>query len=153
MDLTFLRDRIRTNALTVGLTYTEIEALADINEILNNTMPCLMWLYEGVTDDYSSPVSEVVLSTYFITNLHDSQKLETGLYQRDYLITERDKLEAFYKAWLDLLQIDTDENMIKVIRTQMIPIAERLSISGFLAYEMRVTIEVLRNECLTVETD
>ena len=151
MNLTYLRDRIRTNAKTVGLTYTEIEYLADINGILNQTMPCLLWLYEGESDDYETPVTEVILSLYFITNLHDEHKIETDLYQNDYIITERDKLRTYYKNWLNLLQIDTDDNMIKVIRTQSIPIHERRAISGFLAYEMRVTIEVIRNECLDVE--
>jgi len=146
MNLTILRDRIRDNAKLVGLTYSEIETLADVNELLNQTMPCLLWLFEGESNDYEeTSVSEVVLSLYFFTNLHDSQKIETDTYERDYLITERDKLKSFYESWLK--KLPSDELGIKVLRDNQVPIAERLSIEGFFAYEMRVTIEVLRNFC------
>jgi len=146
MDLTLLRDRIRTNAKATGLTYTEIEALADINDILNQDMPCLLWLFEGESNDYTkSAVSEVVLSLYFLTNLHEAQKVETGLYERDYIITQRDLLKGMYTDWLK--KLPSDELGITVLRDNQVPIAERISIDGFFMYEMRVTIEVIRNFC------
>lgn len=146
MDLTILRDRIRTNAKAVNLTYTEIETLADINDVLNQTMPCLLWEFEGESNDYeNSSVSEVVLSLYFITNLHEEQKIESGLYERDYIITQRDLLKGLYTSWLK--KLPSDELGIRVLRDNQVPIAERLSIEGFFMYEMRVTIEVLRNFC------
>ena len=146
MDLTILRDRIRTNAKAVNLTYTEIETLADINDVLEQTMPCLLWEFEGESNDYAeSSVSEVVLSLYFITNLHEEQKVESGLYERDYLITPRDLLKGIYTSWLK--KLPSDELGIRVLRDDQVPIAERISIAGFFMYEMRVTIEVLRNFC------
>ena len=146
MDLKILRDRIRNNAKAVNLTYTEIEALADINDILEQEMPCLLWLFEGESNNYiDSSASEVVLSLYFMTNLHEAQKVETGLYERDYIITQRDLLKGFYTDWLK--KLPSDELGIKVLRDSQVPIAERTSVEGFFMYEMRVTIEVLRNFC------
>ena len=146
MDLTVLRDRIRANAKAVNLTYTEIETLADINDVLEQTMPCLLWEFEGESNDYAeSSVSEVVLSLYFLTNLHEAQKVETGLYERDYIITQRDLLKGIYTDWLK--KLPSDELGIRVLRDAQVPIAERMSVAGFFMYEMRVTIEVLRNFC------
>lgn len=146
MDVIKLRNIIRENAKSVGLSYTEIETLADINEVLNQEMPCMMWLYEGEDNDYvNSPNSEVVLSLFFLKNLHDEHKVESGQYERDYIITQRDILINYYKQWLR--KLPNDELGIKVLRDQQIPFAERMSIEGFFIFEMRVTIEMLRNFC------
>lgn len=151
MDLLVLRDRIRTKATSVGLTYTEIETLADVNEILNQNMPCLLWNYSGESNNYSSSATEMTLDIYLLTNFHDSQKTETSEYQRDFIVTEKEKLRKYYIDFLKVLGFECDENYLEVLRDEQIPLSERISIEGFLTFNMRVTVNTSRDYCLEIE--
>jgi hypothetical protein len=147
MDLIQLRDRVRSKAIQAGLTYSEIETLFDVNELLNQTMPCLMFNYEEESNDYESPFTEVTLRMYLITNLHDSQKIETGEYQRDYLLTAKNALRQKYIDFLT--QFQTDESpYIEILRDRQLQLAERVSIEGFLIMEALPIVLVKRNYCL-----
>jgi hypothetical protein len=147
MDLIQLRDRVRSKAIQAGLTYSEIETLFDVNGLLNQTMPCLMFNYEEESNDYESPFTEVTLRMYLITNLHDSQKIETGEYQRDYLLTAKNALRQKYIDFLT--QFQTDESpYIEILRDRQLQLAERVSIEGFLIMEALPIVLVKRNYCL-----
>jgi hypothetical protein len=147
MDLIQLRDRVRSKAIQAGLTYSEIETLFDVNALLNQTMPCLMFNYEEESNDYESPFTEVTLRMYLITNLHDSEKIETGEYQRDYLLTAKNALRQKYIDFLT--QFQTDESpYIEILRDRQLQLAERVSIEGFLIMEALPIVLVKRNYCL-----
>ena len=151
MNLITLRDRIRTKAIQVGLTYTEIEQLGDINNILNQTMPCLMWNYSGETNNFEQSINEMTIDIYLMTNFFDSVKVETAEYQRDFIVTQKNILRNLYIDWLKLMPFESDTDFLEVIRDNQIPISERLSIEGFLVIEFRATIRSLRGFCLDTQ--
>jgi hypothetical protein len=86
-----------------------------------------------------------------MTNFFDSVKVETTEYQRDFIVTQKNILRDFYIDWLKLMPFESDTDFLEVIRDNQIPIAERLSIEGFLVIEFRVTIRSLRGFCLDSE--
>lgn len=150
MDLIGLRDRIRSKAISSGLTYTEIETLFDVNELLNQTLPCLMWQYAGETNDFSESTTEMTLNVYLLANYHDSLKTESAAYQRDYIVTQYNALREYFITWVKALPFEGDD-YLEVLTTEEIPIAERLSIEGFLTMEFRVNINLKRNFCIDPE--
>lgn len=150
MDLIGLRDRIRSKAISSGLTYTEIETLFDVNELLNQTLPCLMWQYAGETNDFSESSTDMTLNVYLLANYHDSLKTETEAYQRDYIVTQYNALREYFITWVKALPFEGDD-YLEVLTTEEIPIAERLSIEGFLTMEFRVNISLKRNFCIDPE--
>lgn len=150
MDLIGLRDRIRSKAISSGLTYTEIETLFDVNELLNQTLPCLMWQYAGETNDFSESTTEMTLNVYLLANYHDSLKTESAAYQRDYIVTQYNALREYFITWVKALPFEGDD-YLEVLTTEEIPIAERLSIEGFLTMEFRVNISLKRNFCIDAE--
>ena len=150
MDLIGLRDRIRSKAISSGLTYTEIETLFDVNELLNQTLPCLMWQYAGETNDFSDSTTEMTLNVYLLANYHDSLKTESAAYQRDYIVTQYNALREYFITWVKALPFEGDD-YLEVLTTEEIPIAERLSIEGFLTMEFRVNINLKRNFCIDPE--
>jgi len=149
VNLLNLRNRIKSKAIQAGLTYSEIETLFDVNELLNQTMPCLMWNYEEELNDYALPSTEMTLRLYLITNLFDAQKTETGEYQRDYIVTEKEKLRRFYIDFIRGFQTD-DNPYIEVLRDRQLQLAERVSIEGFLIMEALPVIRITRDYCLDV---
>ena len=153
MNLLELRDRIRTKAIAAGLTYSEIETLFDTNEMSNQTMPCLAWEYNGETNDFESPYTEMTLNVYLIDNFHEADKDETGQYQRDYLITKKNVLRSKYITFLQSLQFEgrTTSDTLEVTNDEQIPIPERLAISSYIYLSTRITIRVKRDYCLNVE--
>jgi len=150
MDLIGLRDRIRSKAISSGLTYTEIETLFDVNELLNQTLPCLMWQYAGETNDFSESTTEMTLNVYLLANYPDSAKTESAAYQRDYIVTQYNALREYFITWVKALPFEGDD-YLEVLTTEEIPIAERLSIEGFLTMEFRVNINLKRNFCIDPE--
>lgn len=152
MNLLTLRDRIRTKAIEVGLTYSEIEQLADVNELRNQTMPCLMWNYSGENNNFEQSINEMTIDIYLMTNFFDSVKVESAEYQRDFIVTEKNILRDLYIDWLKEMPFESDTDFLEVIRDNQVPIAERLSIEGFLVIEFRVTIRSLRGFCLDSES-
>ena len=151
MNLLALRDRIRTKAIANSLTYTEIETLFDVNELLNQTMPCLAWRYSGETNSFEEVGTEMSLNIYLLTNFPDSVKTETADYQRDYIITQQDALRTFFYTWLQAMPFESGSDFLEVISTEEIPIAERLSINAFLTMEFRVNISIKRDFCVEPE--
>jgi hypothetical protein len=151
MNLLALRDRIRTKAIANSLTYTEIETLFDVNELLNQTMPCLAWKYSGETNDFSEVGTEMSLNIYLLTNFPDSVKTETADYQRDYIITQQDLLRTYFYTWLQAMPFESGSDFLEVLTTDEIPIAERLSINAFLTMEFRVNISIKRDFCVDPE--
>ena len=151
MNLLALRDRIRTKAIANSLTYTEIETLFDVNELLNQTMPCLAWKYSGETNDFSEVGTEMSLNIYLLTNFPDSVKTETADYQRDYIITQQDLLRTYFYTWLQDMPFESGSDFLEVLNTDEIPIAERLSINAFLTMEFRVNISIKRDFCVDAE--
>jgi hypothetical protein len=151
MNLLALRDRIRTKAIANSLTYTEIETLFDVNELLNQTMPCLAWKYSGETNDFSEVGTEMSLNIYLLTNFPDSVKTETEDYQRDYIITQQDLLRTYFYTWLQAMPFEKGSDFLEVLNTDEIPIAERLSINAFLTMEFRVNISIKRDFCVDAE--
>jgi hypothetical protein len=151
MNLLALRDRIRTKAIANSLTYTEIETLFDVNELLNQTMPCLAWKYSGETNDFSEVGTEMSLNIYLLTNFPDSVKTETEDYQRDYIITQQDLLRTYFYTWLQAMPFESGSDFLEVLTTDEIPIAERLSINAFLTMEFRVNISIKRDFCVDAE--
>jgi hypothetical protein len=151
MNLLALRDRIRTKAIANSLTYTEIETLFDVNELLNQTMPCLAWKYSGETNDFSEVGTEMSLNIYLLTNFPDSVKTETADYQRDYIITQQDLLRTYFYTWLQAMPFESGSDFLEVLTTDEIPIAERLSINAFLTMEFRVNISIKRDFCVEPE--
>jgi len=106
MDLIGLRDRIRSKAISSGLTYTEIETLFDVNELLNQTLPCLMWQYAGETNDFSESTTEMTLNVYLLANYHDSLKTESAAYQMDYIVTQYNALREYFITWVKALPFE-----------------------------------------------
>jgi hypothetical protein len=151
MNLLALRDRIRTKAIANSLTYTEIETLFDVNELLNQTMPCLAWKYSGETNNFSEVGTEMSLNIYLLTNFPDSVKTETADYQRDYIITQQDLLRTYFYTWLQAMPFESGSDFLEVLNTDEIPIAERLSINAFLTMEFRVNISIKRDFCVDAE--
>ena len=151
MNLLALRDRIRTKAIANSLTYTEIETLFDVNELLNQTMPCLLWKYSGETNNFSEVGTEMSLNIYLLTNFPDSVKTETADYQRDYIITQEDLLRTYFYTWLQAMPFESGSDFLEVLNTDEIPIAERLSINAFLTMEFRVNISIKRDFCVDAE--
>jgi hypothetical protein len=151
MNLLALRDRIRTKAIANSLTYTEIETLFDVNELLNQTMPCLAWKYSGETNDFSEVGTEMSLNIYLLTNFPDSVKTETEDYQRDYIITQQDLLRTYFYTWLQAMPFESGSDFLEILTTDEIPIAERLSINAFLTMEFRVNISIKRDFCVDAE--
>ena len=151
MNLLALRDRIRTKAIANSLTYTEIETLFDVNELLNQTMPCLAWKYSGETNNFSEVGTEMSLNIYLLTNFPDSVKTETEDYQRDYIITQQDLLRTYFYTWLQAMPFESGSDFLEVLNTDEIPIAERLSINAFLTMEFRVNISIKRDFCVDAE--
>jgi hypothetical protein len=151
MNLLALRDRIRTKAIANSLTYTEIETLFDVNELLNQTMPCLAWKYSGETNNFSEVGTEMSLNIYLLTNFPDSVKTETADYQRDYIITQQDLLRTYFYTWLQAMPFESGSDFLEVLTTDEIPIAERLSINAFLTMEFRVNISIKRDFCVDAE--
>jgi hypothetical protein len=151
MNLLALRDRIRTKAIANSLTYTEIETLFDVNELLNQTMPCLAWKYSGETNNFSEVGTEMSLNIYLLTNFPDSVKTETADYQRDYVITQQDLLRTYFYTWLQAMPFESGSDFLEVLTTDEIPIAERLSINAFLTMEFRVNVSIKRDFCVDAE--
>ena len=151
MNLLALRDRIRTKAIANSLTYTEIETLFDVNELLNQTMPCLAWRYSGETNNFEEVGTEMSLNIYLLTNFPDSVKTETADYQRDYIVTQQDALRTFFYTWLQAMPFESGSDFLEVLSTEEIPIAERLSINAFLTMEFRVNISIKRDFCVEPE--
>lgn len=146
MDLLTLRDSIRDNAQSVGLTYTEIEQLSDTNEILENTFPCLLWNYQGESFEVGGAI-DMGLDIYLLDTFYDSEKTETGDYERDFIVTKKNALRNKFIDWLKLMPIDADD-YLDVIDVDTIPIAERLAINGFIAIQFRVNIRIKPSFCL-----
>jgi len=151
MNLLSLRDRIRTKAIANSLTYTEIETLFDVNELLNQTMPCLAWRYSGETNNFDEVGTEMSLNIYLLTEFPDSVKTETADYQRDYIVTQQDALRTFFYTWLQAMPFESGSDFLEVLSTEEIPIAERLSINAFLTMEFRVNISIKRDFCVEPE--
>jgi len=151
MNLLSLRDRIRTKAIANSLTYTEIETLFDVNELLNQSMPCLAWRYSGETNNFDEVGTEMSLNIYLLTEFPDSVKTETADYQRDYIVTQQDALRTFFYTWLQAMPFESGSDFLEVLSTEEIPIAERLSINAFLTMEFRVNISIKRDFCVEPE--
>lgn len=151
MDLLSLRDRIRNKAIANGLTYTEIETLFDVNELLNQTMPCLAWRYSGERNDFSQVGTEMSLNIYLLTEFPDSVKTETADYQRDYIVTQQNALRTFFYDWLQDMPYESGDDFLEVVSTEETPIAERLGIEGLLTMEFRTNISIKRSFCVDPE--
>ena len=145
MDLITLRDRIRINALTANLTYTEIETLFDVNELNNQEFPCFTWAYRGESggEDSSSVIS---CDIYLMDTYPDSVKIETENYQRDYIITRQDALRQYFFDWLPLMNLDSDD-YIEMDKYAEVPIAEKIGVNGFIAISYRVGFRIKRPFC------
>lgn len=152
MNLLDIRDRIRDKAIDAGLTYTEIETLADTNELVNQTMPCLAWQYTGERGTISDPHNELSLQVYLMTNYYDEIKVESEDYQRDWIITQQNELRDYFIDWIKELNFESGVTYLEVISYEEIPIAEKLTINGLLSIEYRVNIQVNRGFCLDTES-
>ena len=151
MTLIEIRDRIRTKAIAQGLTYTEIETLADTNLLENQTMPCLLWQYSGETNNFTEVGTEVSLNIYLLGNYPDDVKTESADYQRDFLVTQKNILRQYFYDWLATMQMEEGDDFLEILTTDEIPLAEKLSISSFLSIEFRVNISVKRDFCIDTE--
>ncbi len=152
MNLLDIRDRIRDKAIDAGLTYTEIETLADTNELVNQTMPCLAWQYTGERGTISDPHNELSLQVYLMTNYYDEIKVESEAYQRDWIVTQQNELRDYFIEWIKELNFESGVTYLEVISYEEIPIAEKLTINGLLSIEYRLNIQVNRGFCLDTES-
>ena len=148
MNLLELRNRIRDKAIDNGLTYTEIETLFDVNLLLEQTMPCLMWRYSGETNNFDEVGTEISLNVYLITTFPDSVRVETDTYQRDYIVTQQNALRTYFYNWLQAMPFESGDDYLEIISTEEIPIAERLGINEFLTVDFRVNISIKRDFCV-----
>lgn len=151
MNLLELRNIIRDKAIDNGLTYTEIETLFDVNLLLEQTMPCLMWRYSGETNNFDEVGTEMSLNVYLITTFPDSVRVETDTYQRDYIVTQQNALRAYFYNWLQAMPFESGDDYLEIISTEEIPIAERLGINEFLTVDFRVNISIKRDFCVDPE--
>jgi len=151
MNLLELRNRIRDKAIDNGLTYTEIETLFDVNLLLEQTMPCLMWRYSGETNNFDEVGTEMSLNVYLITTFPDSVRVETDTYQRDYIVTQQNALRTYFYDWLQAMPFESGDDYLEIISTEEIPIAERLGINEFLTVDFRVNISIKRDFCVDPE--
>jgi len=151
MNLLELRNRIRDKAIDNGLTYTEIETLFDVNLLLEQTMPCLMWRYSGETNNFDEVGTEMSLNVYLITTFPDSVRVETDTYQRDYIVTQQNALRTYFYNWLQDMPFESGDDYLEIINTEEIPIAERLGINEFLTVDFRVNISIKRDFCVDPE--
>jgi len=151
MNLLELRNRIRDKAIDNGLTYTEIETLFDVNLLLEQTMPCLMWRYSGETNNFDEVGTEMSLNVYLITTFPDSVRVETDTYQRDYIVTQQNALRTYFYNWLQSMPFESGDDYLEIISTEEIPIAERLGINEFLTVDFRVNISIKRDFCVDPE--
>jgi len=151
MNLLELRNRIRDKAIDNGLTYTEIETLFDVNLLLEQTMPCLMWRYSGETNNFDEVGTEISLNVYLITTFPDSVRVETDTYQRDYIVTQQNALRTYFYNWLQAMPFESGDDYLEIISTEEIPIAERLGINEFLTVDFRVNISIKRDFCVDPE--
>jgi len=152
MNLLDIRDRIRDKAIDAGLTYTEIETLADTNELVNQTMPCLAWQYTGERGTIAEPNNELSLQVYLMTNYYDEIKVESEAYQRDWIITQQNELRNYFIDWIKELNFESGVTYLEVISYEEIPFAEKLTINGLLSIEFRVNIQIDRGFCLDTES-
>ena len=151
MNLLELRNRIRDKAIDNGLTYTEIETLFDVNLLLEQTMPCLMWRYSGETNNFDEVGTEMSLNVYLITTFPDSVRVETDTYQRDYIVTQQNALRTYFYDWLQAMPFESGDDYLEILSTEEIPIAERLGINEFLTVDFRVNISIKRDFCVDPE--
>ena len=151
MNLLELRNRIRDKAIDNGLTYTEIETLFDVNLLLEQTMPCLMWRYSGENNNFDEVGTEMSLNVYLITTFPDSVRVETDAYQRDYIVTQQNALRTYFYNWLQAMPFESGDDYLEIISTEEIPIAERLGINEFLTVDFRVNISIKRDFCVDPE--
>ena len=151
MNLLELRNRIRDKAIDNGLTYTEIETLFDVNLLLEQTMPCLMWRYSGETNNFDEVGTEMSLNVYLITTFPDSVRVETEAYQRDYIVTQQNALRTYFYDWLQAMPFESGDDYLEILSTEEIPIAERLGINEFLTVDFRVNISIKRDFCVDPE--
>lgn len=151
MNLLELRNRIRDKAIDNGLTYTEIETLFDVNLLLEQTMPCLMWRYSGETNNFDEVGTEMNLNVYLITTFPDSVRVETDTYQRDYIVTQQNALRTYFYTWLQAMPFESGDDYLEILSTEEIPIAERLGINEFLTVDFRVNISIKRDFCVDPE--
>jgi hypothetical protein len=151
MNLLELRNRIRDKAIDNGLTYTEIETLFDVNLLLEQTMPCLMWRYSGETNNFDEVGTEMSLNVYLITTFPDSVRVETDTYQRDYIVTQQNALRTYFYDWLQDMPFESGDDYLEILSTEEIPIAERLGINEFLTVDFRVNISIKRDFCVDPE--
>jgi hypothetical protein len=151
MNLLELRNRIRDKAIDNSLTYTEIETLFDVNLLLEQTMPCLMWRYSGETNNFDEVGTEMSLNVYLITTFPDSVRVETDTYQRDYIVTQQNALRTYFYDWLQDMPFESGDDYLEILSTEEIPIAERLGINEFLTVDFRVNISIKRDFCVDPE--
>ena len=151
MNLLELRNRIRDKAIGNGLTYTEIETLFDVNLLLEQTMPCLLWRYSGETNNFDEVGTEMSLNVYLITTFPDSVRVETEAYQRDYIVTQQNALRTYFYTWLQAMPFESGDDYLEILSTEEIPIAERLGINEFLTVDFRVNISIKRDFCVDPE--
>ena len=151
MNLLELRNRIRDKAIDNGLTYTEIETLFDVNLLLEQTMPCLLWRYSGETNNFDEVGTEMSLNVYLITTFPDSVRVETEAYQRDYIVTQQNALRTYFYTWLQAMPFESGDDYLEILSTEEIPIAERLGINEFLTVDFRVNISIKRDFCVDPE--
>jgi hypothetical protein len=151
MNLLELRNRIRDKSIDNGLTYTEIETLFDVNLLLEQTMPCLMWRYSGETNNFDEVGTEMSLNVYLITTFPDSVRVETDTYQRDYIVTQQNALRTYFYDWLQDMPFESGDDYLEILSTEEIPIAERLGINEFLTVDFRVNISIKRDFCVDPE--
>lgn len=152
MNLLDIRDRIRDKAIDAGLTYTEIETLADTNELINQTMPCLAWQYTGERGTIAEPNNDLSLQVYLMTNYYDEIKVESEAYQRDWIVTQQNELRDYFIDWIKELNFESGVTYLEVISYEEIPIAEKLTINGLLSIEFKVNIQIDRGFCLDTES-
>jgi hypothetical protein len=151
MNLLELRNRIRDKSIDNSLTYTEIETLFDVNLLLEQTMPCLMWRYSGETNNFDEVGTEMSLNVYLITTFPDSVRVETDAYQRDYIVTQQNALRTYFYDWLQDMPFESGDDYLEILSTEEIPIAERLGINEFLTVDFRVNISIKRDFCVDPE--
>lgn len=149
MNLLEIRNRIREVALSVSLSYSEIEGLKDTNELLNQTMPCLMWRYDNESGDFDTD-TQIICDFYFLNNWHESQLNETAEYQRDYVITEQSKLREFFKSFAKNISIECGSKYFELKSWTAIPIEERISIEGFITINFRCTFRKSNDFCIEI---
>jgi hypothetical protein len=147
MNLLNFRDRVRLKAIEAGLSYSEIEGLTDVNELLNQTMPCLLFNYEQEQNDYTQPHTVVTPRIYLITTIFDAELTESGTYQRDWIINKKNELRAKYIDWLQRMPFDGSP-YLEVISDNQLQIQTRVSVEGFLIMEALPTLHVSREFCL-----